>query len=57
MTSKRLKKLWMSQGVSRDTAEFAIKRIKLMDRDGHCASNAEKYEKITTGVKRTTNHA
>ena len=52
MTSKRLKKLWMSQGVPRDTAEFVIKHIAYIFPDGRKASNKEKYENLIVKTER-----
>lgn len=44
MKSKRMKKLLMAKGISRDGAETIRKHIKVIKEDGTICTNAEKAE-------------
>lgn len=56
MTTKRLKKLYMAQGVPRDTAEFITKHIAVMKPNGYRYSNQEKYDNISVITGRIKRH-
>ena len=52
MTGKRLKKLYMSQGVPRDTAEFIVKNLVVKRKDDSKLSHQEKYDTLKVMVER-----
>lgn len=52
MTAKRMKKLYMAQGVPRDVAEFISKHVTMNGKDGRRYSKEEMYNSITVETKR-----
>lgn len=55
MTAKRMKKLYMAQGVPRDTAEFISKHLRMKDGEGRTLSHKEFYESVSVKTERIKN--